>query len=241
MSAEGPAYRRIVLKVSGEGFCRSGEWGIDIDVIRRLAAQCKSAVELGIELAVVVGGGNIVRGHVLSAQGVRRASADYMGMLATVINGLALQEALEDLHCETRVMSAISMREVAEPYIRRRCIRHLEKGRIVILAGGTGNPYFTTDTTASLRATEIGADVLIKATKVDGVYSADPLTHPEAEKFDRLSYMEFIKRRLGVMDTTAITLCMENHLPILVVSLEEPGGIEQAIRGQKVGTIISGE
>jgi len=241
VSTDGPAYRRIVLKVSGEGFCRSGEWGIDIDVIRRLAAQCKSVVDLGVQLAVVVGGGNIVRGHVLSAQGVRRASADYMGMLATIINGLALQETLEDLHCETRVMSAISMREVAEPYIRRRCIRHLEKGRVVILAGGTGNPYFTTDTTAALRATEIGADILIKATQVDGVYSADPLTHPEAEKFDRLSYMDVIRRRLAVMDTTAITLCMENQLPIQVVSLDGPSGIEPAIRGQKVGTIISEE
>lgn len=216
-------------------------YGVDPAILSSLAVQIKQVAADGIELAIVVGGGNIFRGMKASSAGMDRAQADYMGMLATVMNALALQDALERHDVFTRVMSAIEMQQVAEPYIRRRAVRHMEKGRVVIFAAGTGNPYFTTDTTAALRALEINADAVMKATKVDGVYDADPMTHPDAVKFDELTYIEVLNRGLQVMDSTAISLCMDNDLPIIVFNMETEGNINRALKGEPVGTIVRGD
>jgi uridylate kinase len=234
------AYKRILLKISGEALAGSQEYGISNEVLGFIAAEVQDVHALGVQIAMVVGGGNIFRGVDGSARGLDRASADYMGMLATVINGLALQAALEKTGVDTRVQTAIEMREVAEPYIRRRALRHLQKGRVVIFVGGTGNPYFTTDTAAALRAMEIGADVVLKATNVDGVYSADPKTDPAAVKFDELTYIEVLSRRLKVMDSTAISLCMDNGFPIVVFNLHEQGRLRQLVQGERVGTLVRG-
>ncbi len=234
-------FRRVLLKLSGEALMGDVGYGIDPKVLDSLAEQIKKARDGGIEVAIVVGGGNIFRGLAASAKGMDRAQGDYIGMLATVMNSLALQEALERHGVFTRVMSAIEMQAVAEPYIRRRAIRHLEKGRVVIFAAGTGNPYFTTDTTAALRSLEIDAECIMKATKVDGIYDADPKKHPDAVKFDELTYIEVINRGLQVMDTTAISLCMDNSLPILVFNMETDDNIEKALTGARVGTIVRGE
>jgi len=232
-------YKRVILKVTGEIFGGGEQYGIDSATVRSFAEEIKDVKALGCEMALVIGGGNIFRGAQLSEGGMERATADYMGMLATVINSLALQDALEKLGVSTRVMSAIEMRQVAEPYIRRRATRHLEKGRVVIFAGGTGNPYFTTDTTASLRAMEIGAEVILKATKVSGVYDADPLKHQGAKLYGRLSYIEVLNKELKVMDSTAISLCMDNHLPIVVFNLMEKGNIKRVVCGEEIGTLVS--
>jgi len=216
-------------------------YGVDPAILSSLAVQIKQVIADGIELAIVVGGGNIFRGMKASSAGMDRAQADYMGMLATVMNALALQDALERHDVFTRVMSAIEMQQIAEPYIRRRAVRHMEKGRVVIFAAGTGNPYFTTDTTAALRALEINADAVMKATKVDGVYDADPKTHPDACKFDELTYIEVLNRGLQVMDSTAISLCMDNDLPIIVFNMETEGNINRALKGEPVGTIVRGD
>ncbi|MBM4030619.1 MAG: UMP kinase [Planctomycetes bacterium] len=236
-----PRYKRVLLKISGEGFCREQGGGIDHDRLMSIAEQCRDVNALGVELGVVVGGGNFVRGQAMAQRGVGRATADYMGMLATVINALALMDALEAMGVVVRVQTAIHMADVAEPYIRRRAMRHLEKRRIVILAAGTGNPHFSTDTAAALRATEIGAEVLLKATKVDGVYSADPATSPDAQLYDALSYMDVIKRNLRVMDATAITLCRENDLPIVVFNLLVPGNVQRVICGERIGTFVASD
>jgi uridylate kinase len=233
-------YRRILLKISGEALAGQQEYGIDDDVVRFIAEEVREIHQLEVQIGMVIGGGNIFRGVEASARGMDRSSADYMGMLATVINGLALQDALEKVRVDTRVQTAIEMREVAEPFIRRRALRHLEKGRVVIFVGGTGNPYFTTDTAAALRAMEISADVVFKATKVDGVYSADPKTDPTAQKFDELSYVEVLSRRLRVMDSTAISLCMDNGFPIVVFNLQEKGRLRQLVCGERVGTLVRG-
>jgi uridylate kinase len=233
-------YKRIILKVTGEVFAGPQHYGIDAKTVKAFAQELKEVKELGCELALVVGGGNIFRGAIASEIGMDRASADTMGMLATVINSLALQDALEKLGVSTRVLSAIEMRQVAEPYIRRRATRHLEKGRVVIFAGGTGNPFFTTDTTASLRAMEIGAEVLLKATKVEGVYDADPVKHVDATKFEELTYIEVLNRELKVMDSTAISLCMDNKVPIIVFNLMEKGNIRRILSGEPIGTLVSG-
>jgi len=232
-------YGRVVLKISGEGFCKEGGSGIDHAELQSIAEQCRDVTRLGVQLAVVVGGGNFVRGQYLARKGISRATGDYMGMLATVINALALMDALESLSVVTRVQTAIHMADVAEPYIRRRAIRHLEKGRLVILAAGTGNPYFSTDTTAALRATEIGAEALLKGTKVDGVYSEDPLKNPDAKRYDRLTYMDVLGMDLRVMDATAITLCREHSMPIIVFNLMVPGNIERIICGEHIGTLVA--
>ena len=234
-----PVYRRVVLKLSGEALAGSVGYGIDPPVLERIAAEIRDVVELGVEMAVVIGGGNIFRGIAASAGGMDRATADYMGMLATIINALALQDGLEKAGLQTRVLSAIEMRAVAEPYIRRRAIRHLEKGRVVIFAAGTGNPFFTTDTAGALRAIEIGADAIIKATKVDGIYSSDPKADAGAERLAKATYIEVLSRRLQVMDTTAISLCMENALPIIVFDLTLPGNIKRIVLGEPVGSIVS--
>jgi len=233
-------YKRILLKISGEVLTGEGDYGVDSVVIRQIAQEVKEVRNLGVEVAIVIGGGNIFRGMAASAKGMDRASADYMGMLATVMNGLALQDALEKIDVYTRVQTAIEMRAIAEPYIRRRAIRHLEKGRVVIFAGGTGNPYFTTDTTASLRAMEIGAEVILKGTKVDGVYDADPLLNKRARKYDELTYLEVLKRKLKVMDATAISLCMDYQIPIIVFNLKRKGNIKRVILGESVGTKVGG-
>lgn len=233
-------YKRVLLKLSGEAFMGDHSYGIDQKVVNSIARGLKEASSLGVQTAVVIGGGNIFRGLEASARGMERTSADYMGMLATVLNALALQNALERIGIATRVQSAIEMRELAEPYIRRRAVRHLEKGRIVIFAGGTGNPYFTTDTAAALRAMEVGAEVILKATKVDGVYSSDPLKNPKARKFSELRYMDVLKKGLEVMDSTAISLCMDNHLPIIVFDLQKRGNIKKVLTGEKIGTLIKG-
>src|SRR5881398_2106459 len=235
-----PKYKRIILKVTGEVFAGPQQFGIDGKTVKAFAQEIKEVKELGCELALVIGGGNIFRGALASEMGMDRASADTMGMLATVINSLALQDALEKLGVSTRVLSALEMRQVAEPYIRRRATRHLEKGRVVIFAGGTGNPYFTTDTAASLRAMEIGAEVIFKATRVDGVYDADPMKHPGARRFDQLSYIDVLNRQLQVMDATAISLCMDNGLPILVFNMMQPGNIKKAVTGVRIGTLVHG-
>jgi uridylate kinase len=232
-------YRRILLKLSGEALGGQGGYGIDPRRAEDIAERVIQVRQLGVDVAIVIGAGNVWRGRTGLDRGMDRATADYMGMIATVMNALALMDAMERLGLVTRVQSAVEMRAVAEPYIRRRAIRHLEKGRVVILGGGTGNPYFSTDTAAALRAMEIGADVLIKATKVDGVYDSDPMINPNAVRFDRLTYMETISRRLEVMDSTAISLCMDNHLPILVLNLWQPDVLRQAIFGADVGTLVA--
>ena len=232
-------YRRILVKMSGEALMGRAGYGVDPTVVRFVAEQLESAVRRGVQVAVVIGGGNIWRGTDAAAHGIDRAQADYMGMLATVINALALQDALEKRGVFTRVQTAIRMEEVAEPYIRRRAIRHMEKGRVVILAGGTGNPFFTTDSAAALRSLEVEADVILMAKNgVDGVYDDDPRRNPQARKFDRLTFIEAINRRLQVMDATALTLCMDNAMPIIVFNVESPGEIERIILGQQVGTLI---
>jgi uridylate kinase len=233
-------YKRIVLKISGEVLTGEGDYGIDPEMIGQIAQEVKEVKNLGVEVAIVIGGGNIFRGMAASAKGMDRVSADYMGMLATVINGLAFQDALEKIDVATRVQTAIEMREIAEPYIRRRAMRHLEKGRVVIFAAGTGNPYFTTDTTASLRAMEIGAEVILKGTKVDGIYDADPLLNKRAKKYDELTYFEVLKKQLKVMDATAISLCMDYRIPIIVFNLKKRGNIKRVIWGERVGTKVRG-
>jgi len=233
-----PKYKRIILKISGEVLVGEEGYGLSSEVIRGISGEIKEVMELGVQVAVVVGGGNLFRGIDASSKGMDRTSADYMGMLATVINSLALQDALEKIGVFTRVQSAIEMRQVAEPYIRRKAIRHLEKTRVVIFAGGTGNPYFSTDTAASLRAVEIGADALLKATKVDGVYDSDPMENRDAVKFDQLSYIDVLKENLRVMDATAVSLCMDNQLPIIVFNMKKKGNIVRAVMGEKLGTII---
>ena len=235
-----PVFKRVVLKLSGEALQGRLGYGIDYDVTASIARQIKEVKKLGVEVAIVIGGGNIFRGVSGSAKGIDRASADYMGMLATVINGIALQDALEKEGVYTRVQTAIAMQQLAEPYIRRRAIRHLEKGRAVIFVCGTGNPYFTTDTTAALRAIEIGAEVILKATKVDGVYSSDPVKNKKARKYDALRYIDVLKKGLKVMDATATSLCMDNKLPIIVFSLTKEGNIKKVITGEKIGTIVKG-
>jgi uridylate kinase len=235
-----PQYKRILLKISGEVLAGEGEYGIDPTMIRQIASEVKKVKKLGVEVSIVIGGGNIFRGVAASAKGMDRASADYMGMLATVINGIALQDALEKVNIQTRVQTAIEMRQVAEPYIRRRAIRHLEKGRVVIFTGGTGNPYFTTDTAASLRAMEIGAEAILKGTKVDGVYDKDPLLNKGALKYDELTYLDVLKNQIKVMDATAISLCMDHQIPIIVFSLKEKGNIQRVILGDRVGTKVRG-
>jgi uridylate kinase len=237
--ARRPAFRRIVLKLSGEALAGGQGYGLDPPVLDRIGEEVREVADLGVQVAIVIGGGNIFRGVAASAAGMDRATADYMGMLATIINALALQDSLEKAGVQTRVLSAIEMRAVAEPYIRRRAIRHLEKGRVVIFAAGTGNPFFTTDTAGALRAVEIGADAIIKATKVDGVYSADPKVDPAARRLDRLTYIEVLNRGLGVMDTTAISLCMDNKLPIVVFDLMRAGNIKRIVLGEPVGSIVS--
>jgi uridylate kinase len=238
LPAPAPAYRRVLVKLSGEALMGDQGYGIDRAVAGRIAKEIRDIRALGVELAIVIGGGNIFRGVAASASGMDRAQADYMGMIATVINALALQDALEDEGVVTRVLTAVEMRSVAEPFIRRRALRHLEKGRVVVFAGGTGNPYFTTDTAAALRAMEIKAEVILKATKVDGIYSADPVTNPGATKFDSLSYMEVLDRGLRVMDATAISLCMDNRMRIIVFNLLRPGNMRRAILGEAIGTTV---
>jgi uridylate kinase len=231
--------RRVALKLSGESFADPTiGYGIDPKTVQRIASEIAAAMEEGHQVAVVVGGGNIFRGLSSAAEGMDRATADYMGMLATVINGLALRDAMESAGCPTRVQTAITIAQVAEPYIRLRAIRHLEKGRAVVFAGGTGNPFFTTDTTAALRAAEIGADAVLKATRVDGVYDADPELEPDARLIDELTYMEVLGRGLRVMDSTAITMCMDNDLPIRVFNITVPGNITRAVRGEPIGTLV---
>ena len=234
-----PAYRRIVLKLSGEALAGGQGYGIDPLVLDRIAAEVRDVASLGVQIAIVMGGGNIFRGVAASTGGMDRATADYMGMLATIINALALQDALEKSSLQTRVLSAIEMRAVAEPYIRRRAIRHLEKGRVVIFAAGTGNPFFTTDTAGALRAVEIGADVIIKATKVDGIYSADPKLDKNAQRLAHVTYIDVLNRGLQVMDSAAISLCMDNKLPIIVFDLTRAGNIKRIVLGEAVGSMVS--
>jgi len=239
MSPRLPKPKRILLKISGEALRGKERHGIDVDALHDLAREISDSLKSRVQMAIVVGGGNIWRGLSKDAQGIDRVTADYMGMLATVINSLALQDALEKMKVPTRVQSAIEISKLAEPYIRRRAVRHLEKGRVVIFAGGTGNPYFSTDTTAALRAVEIDADILLKATQVDGVYSADPRTNPKAKRLTELTSMEAIRKRLGVMDTTAFSLCMDNKLPIVVFNLYRKGNIRRVVSGEQVGTLIT--
>ena len=234
-----PAYKRILLKLSGEALMGSQTYGIDPAVATQIAKDVSDIQAMGVETAIVIGGGNIFRGVAASARGMDRATADYMGMLATIINALALQDALEQQGVVTRVVTAIEMRAVAEPFIRRRAIRHLEKGRVVVFGGGTGNPYFSTDTAAALRAMEIKADVILKATKVDGIYTADPMLEPSATRFDHISYLQVLEQGLKVMDATAISLCMDNRLPIVVFNLRTPGNIKRAIAGEPVGSLVT--
>ncbi|WP_341282502.1 UMP kinase [Paenibacillus sp. FSL H8-0537] len=238
---EKPVFKRIVLKVSGESLAGNNGYGIEASIIASIAEQVKEVVAFGVEVAIVVGGGNIWRGIAGTAKGIDRATADYMGMLATVMNSLALQDALEQIEVPTRVQSSIAMQQIAEPYIRRRAIRHLEKGRVVIFAAGTGNPFFSTDTTAALRAAEIEAEVILMAkNKVDGVYSADPFKDPTAVKFEELTYMEVLNKNLGVMDATASSLCMDNNIPLVVFAITEQDNIKRVVLGEKIGTIVRG-
>jgi uridylate kinase len=231
--------RRILLKISGESLCAEGGFGIAATQVLDLAGQIQRGIAAGeVQLSLVVGGGNFMRGERLAGQGIDRVTGDNMGMLATIMNALALQSALEGLGVETRVQSAIQVNDVAEPFIRRRCLRHLEKGRVVILAGGTGHPYFTTDTTAALRALQIGATQLFKGTKVRGIFSADPVSHPEAQFYEHLTFLDVLQKRLKVMDSTAISLCMDNKLPILVFDMKQPGNVERALRGERLGTLV---
>ena len=242
MAGDAIKYKRVLLKLSGESFSGQSEYGIDATVLARVSQQIGRVVEMGVGVGVVVGGGNIWRGAKAEEGGMDRVTADYAGMLATVINALALQDALERIGVVTRTLSAITVQQIAEPYIRRRAVRHLEKGRAVIFAAGTGNPYMTTDTAAALRAIEVEAEVLLMTkNNVDGVYTADPLKDNSARKFDKLTYLEALNMRLGVMDATALSLCLENNLPIIVFDLQVPGSIERAIRGEPIGTLISGE
>lgn len=238
-TSEKPKYKRILLKLSGEALAGKAGYGIDTDILEVIANDIKEIRDLGVEISIVLGGGNIFRGLAAAAHGMDRAQADYMGMLATVMNSLALQDALERLGVFTRVQSAIEIQELAEPYIRRRAIRHLEKKRVVIFAGGTGNPYFSTDTAASLRAMESGAEVILKATKVDGVYDSDPAKNKDARLYRELSYIEVLQKNLKVMDSTAISLCMDNELPIIVFNLSRPHGVRDVIMGKAVGTLVS--
>jgi uridylate kinase len=233
------SYKRVLLKLSGEALAGSEGFGIDPLQAEEIARRVEKIVDFGIEVAIVIGAGNLWRGRLGLERGMDRATADYMGMLATVMNAMALMDAMERAEIVTRVMSAVHMQAVAEPYIRRRAIRHLEKGRVVIFGGGTGNPFFSTDTAAALRAVEIGADVLIKATKVDGVYDSDPMKNPDAKRFDQLTYIETLNRRLEVMDSTAITLCMDNHMPILVLNLWDETTMHSALHGNSVGTLVA--
>lgn len=237
--AESLRYPRVLLKVSGEALAGNKGFGFDFETIGRLAGELRTVVEMGAQVGMVIGGGNFVRGSILSQEGMDRVAADYMGMLGTVINALAVQNVLERMKIDTRVMTAIRMEELAEPYIRRRALRHLEKGRTVIFAAGTGNPYFSTDTAAVLRGIQMKADVVIKATSVDGVYTADPKKDPTATKYDRISYRDVMVDELRVMDQTAITLCKENSLPLIVLNIHEPGAVARAIRGEAVGTLVS--
>ena len=239
MTAEDLKYRRVVLKLSGEALAGEQGFGISPPVVDRLTDEIKALHGMGVSMGLVIGGGNIVRGTQASAQGMERVSADYMGMLATIINALALQDLLERKEVDTRVMTAIRMEALAEPYIRRRALRHLEKGRVVIFAGGTGNPYFSTDTAAVLRAIEVDADVLIKATKVSGVYTADPAKDPDAEFIPKLSFHDVLTRELGVMDAAAVSLCKDNNLPIIVLNIHERGAVAAALRGEEMGTLVS--
>ena len=234
-------YGRVLLKLSGEALMGEQQYGIDPAVTIQIAKEIAELQSLGVQVAVVIGGGNLFRGLAASAKGMDRATADYMGMLATVINGLALQDSLEKTGVNTRVLTAIEMRAVAEPFIRRRAVRHLEKGRVVVFAAGTGNPYFTTDTAAALRAMEIKAEVILKGTKVDGIYTADPMLHPTATKFERISYLKVLEQGLKVMDATAISLCMDNKLPIVVFNLRTPGNLRRVIAGDPVGTTVTAE
>jgi uridylate kinase len=233
-----PSYRRILLKLSGEALMGEQAFGIDPAVTTQIARDISEIQQLGVQVAVVIGGGNLFRGLAASAKGMDRATADYMGMLATVINALALQDALEHVGVNTRVATAIEMRAVAEPFIRRRAVRHLEKGRVVVFAAGTGNPYFTTDTAAALRAMEMKADVILKATKVDGIYTADPMIYSDATKYDSISYLKVLEQGLKVMDATAISLCMDNRLPIIVFNLRTPGNLRRVVMGEAVGTLV---
>jgi uridylate kinase len=233
-----PVYKRVLLKISGEGFSQTGVPGIDPDEVAYIANEAAEVHALGVELALVVGGGNIVRGGKFSEHGISRATADNMGMLATVINALALQGAIEKLGIQTRLLTAINMTEIAEPFISRRAVRHLEKKRVVIFAAGTGNPFFTTDTAAALRAMEMDVDVILKATKVDGIYNADPVKDPTATRYDHLTYIDVLKDRLKVMDSTAISLCMDNRMPIIVFNLKKKGNIARVVRGEKIGTLV---
>src|SRR5213594_2947151 len=234
-----PAYKRILLKISGEVLAGEQSFGIDSRMIDYIASEIAEVAAMGVEVAVVIGGGNIFRGLDAADGGMERASADYMGMLATMLNALALQNALEKQDAVTRVQSAIEMRQLAEGYIRRRAIRHLEKKRVVIFAGGTGNPYFSTDTAAALRAMEIGAQVIMKGTKVDGIYEADPVTHPQAKMFAELPFLSILNKNLKVMDSTAITLCMDNNLPLIVFNLKEAGNLKRLVQGDKIGTLVT--
>jgi len=236
-----PIYKRVLLKLSGEALLGKSSYGIDIDVIKLIADEIKEIVDAGVQVAIVVGGGNIFRGIEASTKGIDRTSADYMGMLATVMNSLALQNFLQNVGISTRVQSAIEMREIAEPFITGRALRHLEKGRVVIFASGTGNPYFTTDTAASLRALEMRADVILKATKVDGVYDKDPVKHEDANMFDKISYTDVLAKNLKVMDSTAISLCRDNNLPIIVFNLAKKGNIKGVISGKPIGTVVGVE
>ncbi len=240
-AAQAGRYRRVLLKISGEALMGQRPYGVDPAMCKFIAGQLRDVMGLGIEIALVVGGGNIFRGLAASAKGMDRATGDYIGMLATVMNALALQDALEKAHVPTRVLSAIAMNEVAEPYIRRRAVRHLEKGRVIILAAGTGNPYFTTDTAAALRAVEIGAEVLLKGTKVDGVYDSDPVTNPNAKRHEHVSFSHVLSEQLAVLDSTAVTMCRDNDLPIVVFDMNQPGHIRAAALGEPVGTLIDGQ
>jgi uridylate kinase len=234
-----PKYRRILLKLSGEALASEGGYGIDADALRHIAAQLKEVQDLGVQVVIVIGGGNIFRGLQGSQRGMERATGDYMGMLATVINALALQDALEKEGAATRVQSALTVTQVCEPFIRRRAVRHLEKGRIVIFAAGTGNPFFSTDTAAALRAAEISADVILKATKVDGIYDSDPKKNPQARRFERITYLEAIQGQLKVMDMTAFTLCMDNKMPIIVFDVFAPHNLRRVVLGEELGTVVS--
>jgi len=240
-AARARRYRRVLLKLSGEALMGERQYGIDPDVARDIARQVNESRDGGVEIALVVGGGNIFRGLSAADSGMDRATADYMGMLATVMNGLAIQDALEQADCPTRVMSAIAINEICEPYIRRRAVRHLEKGRVVVMVAGTGNPYFTTDTAATLRAVEVGAEVILKATRVDGVYDADPEKEPGATRYSRIGYTELLANRLGALDATAVSLAMDNEMPIVVFDMTVAGNIVRAVQGEPIGTLIAGE
>ncbi len=240
-ASEPPSPRRVLLKLSGEALMGEHEYGIDPEVVRGIAGQVAAGKQDGTEVAIVVGGGNIFRGLAASARGMDRSTGDYMGMLATVMNGLAIQDALEQADCPTRVMSAIAMNEICEPYIRRRAVRHLEKGRVVVMVAGTGNPYFTTDTAATLRAVEVHAEVILKATRVDGVYDADPEKFPDARRYSEIGYTDLLSNRLQALDATAVSLAMDNQMPIVVFDMTVPGNITRAIAGERIGTLISGE